>query len=444
MKVTAERMENCQVSLTVEVEPDELEGSLESAYRRLVGKVSIPGFRKGKAPRPVLEQHVGKGTLLEEALERLIPQLYSQAVEQEKIEPIDEPRIDIEHTDPVVFKAVVPLRPEVELGDYRSIKVDPAPVEVGDKEVEEALERVREGQAVWNPVDRPVALGDLITADFEAIIDDRPLLDHKDMVYEVRGDSKWPLPGVAQGLVGAVKGEAWAFDVEIPADYGLDEFVGKKCSFKVTPKEIKEKELPEVNDEFAHVLDCDNLVAMKEKVAADLKEMAEARLNQELKQKALDAMVELSKVNYPPVVEDKEIGNLIREEMQRMGFNNANDYFERVGKKREEYVEQLRPVARERINHTLILDKLAEAEKIEVAADELEERMEEIVKRSEDKEKARQLVALPQIKEGVEQSLRTQKTLDMLVDIATGKIEERVEQEQEKDVEEIAKEVEPE
>ena len=440
MKVTTEQMENCQVNLTVEVEPDELDESLNSAYRRLVSRVSIPGFRKGKATRAILEQHVGKGTLLEEALDKLIPRLYLEAVEQEKIEPIDEPRMEIEKMDPVVFKAVVPLKPEVELGDYHSMRLDSTPAEIGEKEVAEALERIREGQAVWNPVDRPVAFGDLITADFEAIIEDKPLLNHKDMVYEIDEDSKWPLPGVAQNLVGIEKGEVRAFDVEIPPDYGLEGFAGKKCSFKVTPTEIKEKELPEVNDEFAQVVDCDSLVGMREKVADDLKAMAKERERRELRQKALDAAVELSKINYPPVVEDREIGSLIREEAQRVGFSNADDYFERTGKKREEYVEQVRPIARERISHTLVLDKIADEEKIEVDAAELEKQIEEVVSRTEDKEKARQFVALPQVKDGIEQSLRAQKTLDMLVEIATGGIKEEGEPEQKKDEGEIAKE----
>ena len=383
---------------------------------------------------------MGKGALLEEALDRLIPRLYLEAIEQEKIEPIDEPRMEVEQTDPVIFKAVVPLKPEVNLGDYHSMRLDSTPAEIGEKEVAEALERIREGQAVWNPVDRPVAFGDLVTADFEAVIEDKPLLNHKDMVYEVNEDSKWPFPGVAQNLVGAEKGEMRAFDVEIPPDYGLEGFAGKKCSFKVTPTEIKEKELPEVNDEFAQVMDCDNLAALKEKVTADLKAMAKERARQDLRQKALDTAVELSKINYPPVVEDREIGSLIREEAQRVGFNNADEYFERTGKKREEYVELVRPIAMKRISHTLVLDKIADEEKIEVDAGEVEKRVEEIVDRAEDKEKARQFAALPQVKGGVEQSLRTQKTLDMLVEIATGGVKEEEEQEEKKDEGEIAKE----
>ena len=176
MKVTREEMEHRQVSLVIEIEAGELDKSLNEVYHVLVNKVSIPGFRKGKAPRNILEQHVGKDALLDRALERLIPQLYERAIESEKIEPIGQPQIEVVQEAPVVFKAVVPLKPEIKLGDYHSLKLKPDSVEIGDAEIEIAIEQVQQKQGVWVPVDRPVQLGDLVTIDVEASVEENPFL----------------------------------------------------------------------------------------------------------------------------------------------------------------------------------------------------------------------------------------------------------------------------
>ena len=179
MKVSRENAGSCQAVLTVEAEAGELDRSLDAAYRHLVNEVSIPGFRKGKAPRAILVQHIGKKSLLEEAYEHLVPQLYEEAVESQELKPIARPEIEIVQTEPLVFKAIVSLRPEVKLGDCRSIKVTPAPTpKIGKQEVTASLEEFREGQGARVAVDRPVQLGDLVTIDVEAIADGRPWLNH--------------------------------------------------------------------------------------------------------------------------------------------------------------------------------------------------------------------------------------------------------------------------
>jgi len=192
MKVTSEKLENCQVSLNIEAEARELEKSLDEAYRHLVSKVSIPGFRKGRTPRAILEQHLGKSALLEEALEHLIPQLYKQAIESEKIEPIAQPQIEVTQNEPLVFKAIVPVKPTVKLGDYHSIKLKPEPVEISAGEIGAAIEQLRQQQAVLLPVDRPVQLGDLVTINIEATIEGKPFLNHKDLLYQVDSNSTFP------------------------------------------------------------------------------------------------------------------------------------------------------------------------------------------------------------------------------------------------------------
>jgi len=423
MKVTHEKLENCQVSLNIEAEARELEKALDEAYHRLVSKVSIPGFRKGKTPRAILEQHLGKSTLLEEALERLVPQLYKQAIESEKIEPIAQPQIEVTQNEPLVFKAIVPLKPTVKLGDYHSIKLKPEPVEIGAGEIGAAIEQLREQQAVLLPVDRPVQLGDLVTINIEATIEGKPFLNHKDLLYQVDSNSTFPLPDFAPKLECVKKNEEKIFSLKVPADYSIKEFCGQECLFKTTISEIKEKQLPQLDDEFAQSCNYANLTQLREGVTADLRAKAEQRSHLELRQKALDAVVKQSSVDYPPILEDREINSLLEDMARRFGYREVEDYLKRVSKTKKELREELRPIAKKRVINTLVLDKVAEEEKVEITSPEVDNKVEEILGDAKDKEKMRRFLALPQVRESIGESLRSQKTLDRLVQIVSGKQE---------------------
>ena len=419
MKVSTEKLGNCQLALNIEAEASELDKSLDEAYRYLVKRLSIPGFRKGKAPRAILVQHIGKEGLVDEALERLIPPLYKQAIEAEKLEPIAAPQVEVVQRDPVIFKAVVSLKPEVKLGDYHSLKLERGPaIEIGDKELTDAMDQIRERQGAWVPVDRPVELTDLLTMDIQADVDGKPWLDHKAVVYEVREDSRTPVAGFASRLQGAEKGKEITFSLAIPDDYPVKEMRGKEGAFKVIISEIKQKQLPELDDELATSAGYANLEDMKRKVADDLRAKAEARNEMELQQKALDAVVAMSEVDYPPVVEDGEIKELLGREAQRLGFNDIADYVKRINRTEEGLTEELRPVARRRLIEGLVLGKLAEQEKIEIGASEVDNKVEEIINDAEDKERAKQIFSLPQFRQSIEDSLRTRKTMDRLLQIA--------------------------
>jgi trigger factor len=419
MKVSTEPLGNCQTDLTVEAEASELDKSLDEAYHRLVKEVSIPGFRKGKAPRAVLVQHVGKQSLLDEALEHLIPQLYKQAIESQEIEPIARPEVEIIQTEPVIFKATVSLKPEVKFGDYHSIELEPGPaIKITKKEITAAMEEVRERQGAWVPVDRHVRLGDLVTINIEANVDGSPWLNHKDLLYEVDKDSRSPVPGFASHLEDAEKNKERTFSLTIPDDYPIKEMGGKEGTFKVSVTEIKEKQLPELNDELAQSAGYDNLADMRKKVAANLKAKAEASNRTNLRQKALDALVDISEVNYPPILEDEEITGLLRDEAQRLGFKEIGDYVSKTRKTEEELKQELHPIAKKRLIQGLVLGKLAEEEKIEIGSSEVDNKVDEITNDAEDKENARQFLSLPQVRQSIEQSLLTQKTLDRLLQIA--------------------------
>jgi trigger factor len=430
MKVSTEKLGNCQMVFTIEAEASELDKSLDEAYHHLVNEVSIPGFRKGKAPRAILVQHIGKKNLLEEALEHLIPQLYKQAIESQGLEPIAGPQIEVTQSEPVVFKAIVSLKPEVKLGDYHGIRLEPGPViKIAKKEVTAAMEEFRERQGAWVPIDRPVELGDLVTMDIQANVDGKPWLNHKGILYEMDKDSRSPVPGFASHLQGTEKNKEKTFSLTIPDDYPIEAMRGKEGTFKVTVTEIKEKQLPELNDELAQSAGYGNLADMREKVAADLRAKAEARNRLESRQKALDALVKISEVNYPPIMEDEEITGLLRDEAKRLGFRELADYLKKTGKTEEELKQELRPIAQKRLTEGLVLGKLAEEEKIEISSSEVDNKVAEIANSAEDKEKARQFFSLPQVKESIEQSLRTQKTMDRLLQIAISNAENMTKEE---------------
>jgi len=423
MKVSTEPVENSQVALNVEMEAVEVDEYLEKAYNRLVGKVSIPGFRKGKAPRVILEQHVGKDTLFQEALECLIPEAYEKALEEQEIEAIGQPKIELTQTEPVVFKAIVPLRPTVKLGDYKQIRLKSEPVEISDEDVDAMIEQLRHENAVLSPVDRPVEFGDIVTIAIEGESQGEPFVSRKDLVYEVSRDSRVPLPGFAEKLEGMKKGEKRSFVLSYPSDYEMQELAGKEYSFDVTISEVKEKKLPEVDEEFAKSLGREDLASMRERIFTNLKARGEEKARLEFEQKVVDTAVELSEVEYPPVLIDREIDRLLNEEARNFveGARGLENYLRSINKTIDDHREELRPVASQRALRSLVLEKVAEAEKVEVSASEIDDEIEKMVKDAgEQAEEMRKLFNSSQAREPIKNFLVNRKTVERLVQIANG------------------------
>jgi len=420
MKVNSEKIGNCQISLNVEAEVDEMEKALDETYHLLVSKASISGFRKGKAPRAVLEQHIGKDALLSEAVEHLVPQLYKQAIELEKIEPVDAAQIEFIQKEPLIFKAIVPLEPEVKLGEYHDVRVKLESVKITAKDVKAAIENLRQERAVLLPVERPVQLADFVTVNIKAAVEDKPFLNHEDLVYEVNDKSSFPLAGFAANLVGVKKGEEKSFSLEIPDDYSIKEFCGKECFFKIVVTEVKEKQLSEINDEFAQSCDYADLAQLKKQVKAYLKAAADEKSRQQLRQKTIEAVVELSHADYPPVFEDREIDAFLRDEARRLGYREVEDYLKRINRPMEELKQELQPMAKKRIINTLVLDKVSEEEKIEISPLEVDNKAKEILGRAGNGEKIQKLLTAPQVRESIKRSLLHEKTVDRLAQIASG------------------------
>ena len=267
--------------------------------------------------------------------------------------------------------------------------------------------------------------GDTVTIDVQSEKEGQSSPIGKDLVYEVTGGNRLPLPGFAEKLEGMKKGEERRFVLSYPADYEIKELAGQEHSFKVTATEVKEKELPEVYDEFAKSLGSEDLASLREQIATNLKTRAEDRARLELEQKALDAAVELSEMEYPPVLVDREIDRLLNEEARNFpeGSTGLENYLKSLDKTMDGHREELRPIADRRVVRSLVLEKIAEAEKMEVDTSEIDEEIDKMVKDAGEKaEEIRNLFGLPQARESIKQSLITRKTVDRLVQIASGSV----------------------
>jgi len=422
VKVTNDKTENSQVFLTIEMETAEVEESLKKAYRRLVQKTRVPGFRKGKAPRNVLERHIGKESLLEDALNDLIPEAYEKAIEEQEIEAFARPQFEITQTEPLIFKAVVPLKPKVELGDYHSIQDSPEPVEVTDDDINAVLERLRHQHATWEPVERPVEFSDLVVIDVESNIEGKPFANQNGAQYQVLQDLTFPAPGFAEQLIGMTKNEQKEFKLQFPADFAQADLAGKEPEFKVKVTEIKQEILPELTDEFAVEINPDfkTLDMLRERVHSDFKFRTEERSRIEFEERIVDAIADLSQVEFPPILVENEIHQILNQRFQK-GEQEMEEYLRSIGKTEEELHEELHPVAEKRITRSLVLGKFMEAEKIEVSDSEITTEIENIKNSAtENKEELEKFLDAPQARESIEQSLRSKKTIQRLVDIAMG------------------------
>jgi len=434
VKVINEKTENSQAFLTVEMEPAELEQSMEGSYHRLVQRTKIPGFRKGKAPRAILERYIGRESLLEEALNHLVPEAYEQALKEQAIEAIARPQIEVMQTEPVVFKAIVPLKPKIKLGDYHNLQVTPEPAEaVTEDTIQAVIEQLRHQRAVWEPAERAVDFNDMVVLDVESGIEDKPFINQKGAQFQVLHDLSFPAPGFAEQLVGMKKNEEKEFKLQFPADYPRSEVAGKEAWFKVTVTEVKQEILPELNDEFAKELNADfaTLDLLREEVSANLKHRAEDKARVAFEERVMDAVAGPAEVEFPPILVEMEIARIIDQRFQRTN-QSLEEYLTSVNKTEAELCEELRPLATQRVTRSLVLGQVVTEEKIEVSDPEIATEIARMTEgATENKEAVERVFNTPEGRESLGQALLTRKVIQRLVEIARGSKEiETVEKEE--------------
>ena len=425
MKVSRESATSIEVTLNIEMDSEDEDPFIDRSYRRTVNRLQIPGFRKGKAPRSIVENYVGRTALLQEALEFMIPETLDRVLQEQELKAFAEPDVEVLDIEPLSFKAVVPLEPVVDLGDYHSIRVEHQPVTITDEQVEEVIQRIRQESAPWEPVDRPAQFGDLLNLNVQGTIDGAEVVNDSGVDYIPQQDNVLPFPGFSLYLEGMTEGQEKDFVLPIPEDYPRPQFAGKECRFHVEVLSIKEKALPELDDEFAKGVSegYDSLEALRQHVRNRLTEEQEAEARREMEAQCLEAVVAGATIQASDMLFQRELESLQRERERLLNSQrlDLDTYLRYVGQTQEEFQEQLRPSAQERLTRYLILRKLAQEEHIEVSPEEVQEEVESLIASAgESAQQARRAFSSEVARENIRSSLTNRKVMQRLTEIARG------------------------
>lgn len=376
MKVTLEKQDKNLVHLAVEVDREAVDRAYEKAYRSLSHHVMIPGFRKGKAPRALVERHVGSDAMRREALEALVPESYTKAVEEAKIEPIAQPQAEVvsfEKGQPAVLKFQVEVRPEVKLGEYLGIKVSVPKVEATDEQVEGAISNLLSRKATVEPVDRPIKEGDIAVVDFEGKVDGKTFEGGKATGFTLEVVPGRFIPGFVEALIGLKAGDTKTAELDFPDDYPNEELKGKKTTFEFKVLEVKERKLPELTDELAREFGAESAADLRVKVREQLQAQIDESREIEQRKQMLDKIVEAAEMDLSEFMVKREIYFLLEQhfnQLARQGIDFRKIFNE---ENRKEWEDRFQPEAEKRIRTSLTLGAIARKEGIEVTGEEMAE-----------------------------------------------------------------------
>lgn len=390
--VKTEPRENRQLAVTIEVDQQRVKQELRKAAAKIAQQYAIPGFRKGKAPYHIIVQHVGLQGLYGEFIDKLGEELFHKALEQENIQPYAQASLEDIQLDPLTYRLVVPLEPTVKLGDYRSLRVEEEPIQVDQAEIDRRLEMYQEEYADWREVERPCTYGDLVTMDVKSVIvredgeageEGEVVLDETD--WDVTLDEEHPLEpaGLDREILGMRAGEEKEFIIAWPAD-SQSIYAGKQAKFFVKIKKVEAYEKPELNDEFAKLVgpDYETLEDLRNAIAESVAEEARREAQRQYVDKVLDALVEISELDYPPVVVEDQIDAMLDDidrRIRQIGFDGLEAFLQQTGQTEESYREQLRPTATQIARRNLVLSELIRQEGIEASEEEIEAYMRRVL-----------------------------------------------------------------
>lgn len=422
MSAKWEKLEGNEGVLTVEVDVDTFNNALDEAFKKVVKKVNVPGFRKGKMPRPMFEKRFGVESLYQDALDILLPESYAKAVEEAGIEPVDRPEIDIETIEqgqPVVFTAKVTVKPEVKLGEYKGLEVERLEATVTDEEVEAELKSLQERQAeLVVKEEGTVENGDTVVMDFEGFVNNEAFEGGKAENYSLEIGSGSFIPGFEEQLVGLESGAEKDVEVTFPEEYHAEDLAGKPAVFKVKIHEIKGKELPELDDEFAKDVDeeVETLDALKAKTKERLETAKKQDAENHLKDTLIEKATENAEVDVPEAMVNTELDRMLQEFEQRLQMQGMNLelYFQFSGQDEEALRGQMKEDAAKRVKMNLTLEAIVKAENIEVTEEEVNSELENMATMYN--------MTVDQIKqalgnaEGLKEDLKIRKAIDFLVE----------------------------
>lgn len=422
MSLQVEKLEGNMAKLTIEASAEDFEKALDTAYQKNKGKIALPGFRKGKAPRAMIEKMYGKEVFYEDAANALIPSAYAKAVDECEEEIVSQPTIDVVQAEagkPFIFTAEVALKPEVTLGKYKGVEVEAIDVTVTDEDVNAAIDRERENNARTVTVeDRAVQEKDVVTLDFEGFVDGVAFEGGKGENYPLTIGSKTFIPGFEDQLVGAELNKEVEVNVTFPEDYQAEELAGKAAVFKCTVKEIKEKQLPELDDEFAsEVSEFETLAEYKEDVKKNLAEKKEADAKNEKEQKVIEAIIADAKMDIPEamvVSQQRQMAEDFAQRLQMQGLS-IEQYFQFTGLTGETFLAQMKPQAENRIKTRLVLEAVAAAENMVVSEEEYKNELKKMAEAYQmEVEKMEEMIGSYEEK-GIKSDISIRKAVDFVV-----------------------------
>ena len=385
MSLQVEKLEKNMAKLTIEVSAEDLDKAMEKAYQKQKSRISIPGFRKGKAPRKMIESMYGKGVFMEDAVNSLVPQEYSKAVADCDLEIVSQPEINVTQMEPgkaLIFTADVATKPEVTLGEYKGVEVPKSEIAVTDEEVDAEVKKEQDKNARTVAVeDRAAANGDITTIDFEGFVDGVAFEGGKGTDYALTLGSGTFIPGFEDQLVGANTGDHVEVKVTFPEEYQAKELAGKEAVFQCDVKKIETKEVPELDDEFAKdVSEFDTLAEYKEDVKKKLTEKKEKEARTAKENAAVDKAIENAQMDIPELMTKTECRQMMDDfsrRMQQQGLS-MEQYFQFTGQSMDKMMEDMKPQALKRIQTRLVLEKVAEAENIQPSEEEITEEIQKM------------------------------------------------------------------
>ena len=424
MSVKVETLEKNMAKLTIEVPAAEVESAMQAVYLRRKNRIDVPGFRKGKAPRHMVEKLYGKGIFLEDAVNDVMPSAYEKAARESGLEIVSRPEIGFEQVEPgkdLIFTAEVAVKPEVTLGEYKGLSVPKTEVNVTEEDVMTEIKREQEKNAVLNSVERPVQDGDQTTIDFEGFMDGVAFEGGKGENYPLTIGSNAFIPGFEEQLIGAEIGKEAEVNVTFPENYHSEDLAGKPAVFKVTVKDIKEKELPELDDEFAsEVSEFETLAEYKEDVKKKLTERKTANAKSIKENAAVDAAIANATMEIPDAMLETQAQNLVDEfatGMRRQGLS-MEQYLQYSGNTEDSMIEQMKPRALKQIQTRLVLEAVAKAENIQISEEDTEAELKKMAENYKmELDEIKKLMDDSQIK-AMQEDLAVQRAIDLLAESA--------------------------
>ncbi len=375
MKVTTEKVGEAQVALNVEVDRALFEDARRKVYRRLVGSIRIPGFRPGKAPIQVVERFVGREAFMEETLNDLAPRILEQVRAVEGLDILARSAVEVAQLEPLTIRMVVQLKPKVELGDYRSVRVERPEVTVTEAELAQQLEDLRRRYATLEPVDRPAEPGDRVVADVVLYVDEAEFLRREGYELVVGQDAALFPPGFGGQLVGRAKGETFEVTLTYPEDFQVGQLAGKTARIQVTVNEVKVERLPDLDDEFARTVaeEFETLDRLREHIRSELLRQRQEQAEEEYRRRVLEAVIAGAAVEIPPLMVEQQVERMVEDLADRLAQMRLNltQYLRGTGRTEEQLREEFRPQARRLLLERLVLEAVAEAEGIGVTDEEI-------------------------------------------------------------------------